>query len=239
MDVVQVDNDNEEVQPINEEPSAPSLELNLLGTLGVAASAVAEAEKGKAMSSQGAGPSVAAAGGGEQRRMFNCKYCPRKFYTSQALGGHQNAHKRERFITKGVAAGRGTGHGAPLVPHHLRFPSVWPYYSAAGRSFLGTATPFYRMHMHHNRPGWGPVAQPSLAGLTHHAGADRPIYRAEAYGYGSSLRAPIPAFPDAAPAMTAILWAGDSGSVNGGDHSVSEVKPEEEIASKIDLTLKL
>ncbi|KAJ1404524.1 Zinc finger C2H2-type [Sesbania bispinosa] len=31
---------------------------------------------------------------------YSCKYCNKKFTSTQALGGHQNAHRRERVITK-------------------------------------------------------------------------------------------------------------------------------------------
>ncbi|PSR91865.1 Zinc finger protein [Actinidia chinensis var. chinensis] len=149
-------------------------------------------------------------------RIFSCNYCQRKFLSSQALGGHQNGHKRERTLAK-----RAPNKGSPLWNSYPNMASILLHGAYSNKS-LGI-----QVHSMIHKPSY-PQSSYGFRSLYGNSGCSRlPIDQQPAFGRfdtGRMVGAPL-----AEVVSGGYWWAG------GG----SRLKTDQDEKQKLDLSLRL
>ncbi|GFY96888.1 zinc finger protein 3 [Actinidia rufa] len=156
-------------------------------------------------------------GNPSEPRIFSCNYCQRKFLSSQALGGHQNGHKRERTLAK-----RAPKKGSPLWNSYPNMASISLHGAYSNRS-LGI-----QVHSMIHKPSY-PQSSYGFRSLYGNSGCSRlPIDQQPAFGRfdtGRMVGAPLAE----EVVRGGYWWAG------GGN----QLKTDQDEKQKLDLSLRL
>jgi hypothetical protein len=204
-----------------------TLELSLTVT------AAATTTESSTTDSNAGGGAQAAAAAREPARVFTCNYCQRKFFSSQALGGHQNAHRRERTMARRAV------HRLDAYPYGYADVASLPLYGSHGLYPIGI-----QAHASAHHPG---VAVPAVPAAERQQQQQQDQARARAllgpmpflvgadeeasFGWPGSFRPP----PSAGGVLPAGAALHHSGSFFGSSSGSVVVQADEEP----DLTLRL